>query len=224
MIHNLLFTNKTDNPDMAIGLVVAKHLHIHHPIPALESNLRNVLELRLGELSEQEEKMRQAARDMLRTDEFKPTGRSKPASEYLLREAREGRFPRINSAVDTINTLSLKYMVPISLWDLDLAAATHYVFRLGEEEEEYVFNDGDQAIKLNGLVVGCRVRSKGEEPIINPVKDSLQTKTTPSTRNIGVAIYFPLKGADKSELRAIIRECIALLEGITKEEPEYDIL
>ncbi len=222
MIHNLLFTNETGNRDMAIGLIVAKHLHIHQPVPALESMLRVVLKQRRETLNDHEQQMREAVWDMLGIDSS--AGQMKPASEILLQKAESGHFPRVNSAVDIMHMLSLEYVVPISLWDLDLAAASHYIFRVGREGEKFIFNEGDQSMDLEGLTVGCRVRSKGDEPIISPVKDAEQTKTTPSTVNIGAAIYFPLKAAPKDELRSIIREFIVLLDGITSEAPEYDIL
>lgn len=56
-----------------------------------------------------------------RNGRYKPTGRGKPANEYLLRAANDGTFPSINGLVDSNNLLSLEHMVPISVWDLDLA-------------------------------------------------------------------------------------------------------
>ena len=43
--------------------------------------------------------VRAAVRELLRSGGFKPTGRSKPASEYLLKAAAEG-LASINAAVD----------------------------------------------------------------------------------------------------------------------------
>src|SRR6266550_3991359 len=50
--------------------------------------------------------VREAVRALLRHGGFKPTGRSKPASEYLIKAAREGLRP-INLAVDACNAVSL---------------------------------------------------------------------------------------------------------------------
>src|SRR5690606_14984603 len=52
------------------------------------------------------EARRLAARDMLRHGRYKPTGRGKPASEYLLRALAEGDFPRIHAVVDVNNLVS----------------------------------------------------------------------------------------------------------------------
>src|SRR5262245_13146155 len=44
--------------------------------------------------------VREAVRQLLRHGGFKPTGRSKPASEYLLRTVGEAKLSSINLAVD----------------------------------------------------------------------------------------------------------------------------
>src|SRR5687767_3478570 len=48
---------------------------------------------------EPDEGLRVAIREMLRATGFKPTGRSKPASEYLLRAAQDELLGSINVAV-----------------------------------------------------------------------------------------------------------------------------
>src|SRR5262245_36025994 len=63
--------------------------------------------------------IRTAVRDLLRHGGFKPAGRSKPASEYLVGALAEDRFPRINALVDTCNVVSLHSGLPISLVDVD---------------------------------------------------------------------------------------------------------
>src|SRR5690606_33116896 len=51
--------------------------------------------------------LRTAIRDMLRHGGYRPAGRGKPASEYLLRAATEGTLGSINLAVDACNVISL---------------------------------------------------------------------------------------------------------------------
>jgi len=63
--------------------------------------------------------VRTEIRQLLRHGGFKPAGRSKPASEYLVAAHAEARFPRINAAVDACNVASLWSGLPISLIDLD---------------------------------------------------------------------------------------------------------
>ena len=59
-----------------------------------------------------------AVRDLLRNGGFKPTGRGKPASEYLVKEVSNGKLGSINPIVDTLNVVSLHSGLPISVVDL----------------------------------------------------------------------------------------------------------
>ena len=125
MIHKLLFTNKLENKDIAIGIILAHNVRLTNPLPSLEAKLRFLLEDRQQDkLTDTQEKLRVESRNMLRNGDYKPTGRGKPASEYLYREVQNGNFPRINTVVDINNFISLKYMVPISMWDLDQASTS----------------------------------------------------------------------------------------------------
>lgn len=168
---------------------------------SFELQLDSLLSLRMGELSSDEESTRQAVREMLRFGKYKPTGRGKPASEYLLRCAQNHAFPRINAAVDICNFISLKYLVPISLWDLDLSESSQFIFRCGKVGESYVFNTAAQSIDLEDLICGFSVNQTGiETPIVNPVKDSLRTKTSKASRNIGTIVYLPTRFKETEKL------------------------
>jgi len=122
------------------------------------------------------DEVRNAVRDLLRHGGYKPTGRGKPASEYLIRAVGEGALASINAAVDACNVASLHSGLPISVVDLDLAKPP---FRAGlaPEGATYVFNAGGQTIDVAGLL--CLFDAGG--PCANAVKDSQRTKTTPQT-------------------------------------------
>ena len=215
--------------DVLLGILRADAVDVSHYPARFDELLIDLLDRRTDPLTSDEEGRRSAARDILRNGRYKPTGRGKPASEYLLRAAAEaGGFPRINAPVDICNYLSLKHVVPISLWDLDLAQTADFVFRLGRPAEEFVFNEGGQTIDVEDLLVGCRVREDGiptEDPIVNPVKDSLLTKTTPSTTRVGACIY-AAAGAFSSEiLDSMCREFADLLEQCgTDVQAAYAVL
>jgi DNA/RNA-binding domain of Phe-tRNA-synthetase-like protein len=122
------------------------------------------------------EEVRQAVRDMLRVGGYKPTGRGKPASEYLLRAAESGELEPINAAVDACNVVSLHSGFPISVVDADLATPPCRIALAGPQDR-YVFNRAGQEIELNGLL--CLFDAQG--PCANAVKDSQRTKTSEST-------------------------------------------
>src|SRR5690349_24200159 len=62
-----------------------------------------------------DEAVRAAVRDLLRHGGYKPTGRGKPSSEYLVRAVSEGALGAINAAVDTCNAVSYHSGLPISV-------------------------------------------------------------------------------------------------------------
>jgi DNA/RNA-binding domain of Phe-tRNA-synthetase-like protein len=121
--------------------------------------------------------VREAVRALLRHGGFKPTGRSKPASEYLLKAVRDGLLTSINLAVDVCNVVSLHSGLPISVVDLGRAREP---FRVGVAPAgpSYVFNASGQAISLGGLL--CLFDAEG--PCGNAVKDAQRTKTGADTR------------------------------------------
>src|SRR5262245_33410691 len=120
--------------------------------------------------------VREAGRRLLRHGGFRPTGRSKPASEYLLKAVGEGRLASINLAVDACNIVSLHSGLPISVVDLDRARPP---FRVGVAPAgaSYVFNAAGQVIDLEGLL--CLFDADG--PCANAVKDAFRLHTNPQT-------------------------------------------
>ena len=117
--------------------------------------------------------VRTAVRDLLRHGGYKPAGRGKPASEFLLRAAGEGSLGSINRAVDLCNVVSLHSGLPISVVDLERAKPP-FVVRIADEGASYVFNASGQDIRLTGLL--CLHDAEG--PCANAVKDCQRTKTT----------------------------------------------
>jgi len=123
-----------------------------------------------------DDNVRETVRVLLRHTGFKPTGRSKPASEYLIKAVEEKRLGSINAAVDACNIVSLHSGLPISVVDLDRAKAPFRV-AAAEKGASYVFNASGQTIDLGGLV--CLFDAEG--PCANAVKDAQRTKTHEGT-------------------------------------------
>jgi DNA/RNA-binding domain of Phe-tRNA-synthetase-like protein len=120
--------------------------------------------------------VRAAVRDLLRHGGYKPTGRGKPSSEYLVRAVAEGALGSINAAVDCCNAVSLHSGLPISVVDLDRATAPLRV-GVAPAGARYVFNASGQEIDLGGLI--CLMDADG--PCANAVKDAQRTKTGAAT-------------------------------------------
>jgi len=198
---------------MRIGFVVATNLNARTCPGEVSSRLERVLDSRRRGLLEEEDSWRRSVRDILRNGRYKPTGRGKPASEYLLRTSSEEIFPRINAPVDICNYISLSSLMPVSIWDIDKSGTRSFVLRLGDEHESYVFNNHGQSIGLEDLVVGCvldRDDTMGV-PLVNPVKDSVRTKTSDESRNVAAIVYSPMTDGPRGSLEEILAEFRHLL-------------
>ena len=131
------------------------------------------------------DEVRTAVRHLLRHGGYKPSGRSKPASEYLVASLAKREFPRINAMVDACNAVSLHSGLPISLVDLDRldfgadrrGAGAALAVRIAVAGTTYVFNPSGQTIDASGLV--CLYDAQG--PTGTPVKDAQRTKTHDGT-------------------------------------------
>lgn len=122
------------------------------------------------------DEIRGKIRDLLRHGGYKPTGRGKPASEYLIRASTDGALSSINVAVDACNVASLHSGLPISVVDLDRAKPP-FTIKVAEEGTSYVFNASGQTIDVKGLL--CLFDAEGASA--NAVKDSQRTKTSAET-------------------------------------------
>lgn len=158
--------------------------------------------------------VRSAVRDLLRHGGvFKPTGRSKPASEFLIKAASDGQLGSINAAVDACNVVSLHSGLPISVVDLDRAAPPLRV-GLPPARTTYVFNASGQVIDIGGLVS----LHDGEAPCAGPVKDSQRTKThAGTTRTLSLVWGTTALPGRAAEACAWYRELLARHLGATTE-------
>ncbi len=128
--------------------------------------------------------VRSSVRELLRWGGFKPTGRNKPAAEYLTKAADENRLSSINPAVDFCNIVSLHCGLPISVVDIDRTKGELSV-KVAPPETSYVFNPSGQEIRIDGLI--CLFDEQG--PCANAVKDSQRTKTSDETASTLTIIW-----------------------------------
>lgn len=157
---------------------------------------------------------RLAVRDLLRHGGFKPTGRSKPASEYLLKARSEGKLGSINLAVDACNVVSLHSGLPVSVVDLDLVQLSLRV-GIAAPGKSYVFNQSGQSIDIGGLL--CLFDAIG--PCANAVKDSQRTKTSNGTQRTLSLIWgthsLPGRCQQVAEwYQQLLRECDCVVRNV----------
>jgi len=151
--------------------------------------------------------VRKATRDVLRHGGFKPTGRNKPASEYLIKAVQQDLLSSINVAVDVLNAVSLHSGLSISVVDLRKLTGSLRI-TIAPEGSEYVFNPAGHVLKLDGLL--CLFDEHG--PCANAVKDSQRTKTDENTTETLSIVWgtTSLEGRTQATVRwyqALLSEC-----------------
>ena len=161
------------------------------------------------------EALRTAVRDLLRAHGYRPTGRGKPSSEYLVGAAADGRLGTINPLVDCGNAASLHSGLPISVVDLDRCRAPLRV-DVPPPSSSYVFNRSGQEIDVAGLL--CLHDADG--PCANAVKDAQRTKTSAATVRALAIVWgteAPVPGhvaATARWLRELLAQCGATVEEV----------
>lgn len=167
--------------------------------------------------------VRQRVRKILRYGKYKPSGRSKPASEFLLRAALGESFPLINGPVDVNNAISLESGFPGSIFDTDLSGR-ELLIRRGFPDEEYVFNPSGQTIDLEDLLLVCRKTADGWEACGNPVKDAMITKISAETTNVIAVLYMPVDEPSASAETWAARYASLLAEHCGASDSGYQVI
>jgi DNA/RNA-binding domain of Phe-tRNA-synthetase-like protein len=164
-----------------------------------------------------DDSVREAVRVLLRHGGFKPSGRSKPASEYLIRAVSDGALATINAAVDVCNIVSLHSGLPISVVDL-AKAKPPFRAAIAPAGSSYAFNASGQAIDLAGLLCLC----DADGPCGNAVKDAQRTKTDAQTTQTLTVIWgtnaLPERAAQaETWYRQLLQQLGAVTMDVAKE-------
>jgi len=143
--------------------------------------------------------------------------KQRPAQEALLRRVLRGEpLPRINPVVDAGNAASVKYMVPIGLYDLAKIRGDALRIRMSRRGE--VFRPiGGSPYELDGQIV---LASDGQILHVYPYRDSVETKIDPSTRDVLVVVA-GVPGVEEERLiktAYYLRKLLSLLGGTASGE------
>jgi len=127
----------------------------------------------------------QPARKLYRSIGIEPT-KTRPSSEALFRRIVKGKeLYQINTLVDVGNYCSLRYLLPIGLYDVSRIHLPIQI-RLGEDGEGY------QGIGKEWVNVSQRITlADSQGPFGNPTSDSLRTAVTLKTTDLLVVIFAP---------------------------------
>ncbi|MEP0813422.1 MAG: hypothetical protein HRF49_01995 [bacterium] len=199
---------------LALGIVRAKGLTVRPSSAEFVAKIEQLAADILAGKSGISDDAKSKVRNMLKIDGFSPSGRNRPASEYLLRELeRTGKFKYINNVVDINNYISLKTALPISIFDTGKMAGA-MVIRTGNVGEAYVFNPEGQIIDVKRMIVCCEEQPDYTSiPFGSPIKDSMYSKVNPGCNQVLGVIYSTPQLYSAPQLESICREMADLLKS-----------
>lgn len=202
---------------LRIGIIEALNVKIR---PSSDSYLKNVsseISAMLKDDFMYPDHLQKGIRGVLKSFGFHPSGRNRPASEFLYKDLQNRKeFNSINNVVDINNHISLKCNLPISVLDLDKTGYNLCV-RIGLEGEDYVFNHEGQVLSLKKLLLIAR-QGENSPAYGSPVKDSQATKIFETTQNIIVFVYTSSNITTEESLQGILDEFAHLLKSEAEAE------
>jgi DNA/RNA-binding domain of Phe-tRNA-synthetase-like protein len=201
------------HPLLDVGAFVTR---LPAPLETLETptSVRQLCEAGASAPVAPSDEVRAAIRALLRHGGYKPSGRGKPASEYLGQALGEGRFPAINLAVDVCNAVSLHSALPISVVDAQLLEGDLSI-QVVPEGTAYVFNPSGQTIDASGLLCLCDQHG----PSGTAVKDAQRTKTGGTTVVTLSVIWGSTALGDRTaRTTAWYRELLGAIPGVVTED------
>ena len=138
--------------------------------------------------------------------------KQRPAHEALIRRVLRGEdFPKVNPAVDIGNYASIKYMLPVGLYDLDKVASTCLVLRFAKQGEKVrLLGSGEKTLSERQIVLAT---CEGKILHVFPHRDSEETSISRSSRNILVVVA-GLDPIPREQALACIQEINQLLKKL----------
>ncbi|MDR5710400.1 MAG: phenylalanine--tRNA ligase beta subunit-related protein [Armatimonadota bacterium] len=171
-----------------LGVVHVEGLTVAREAPQVRAEARELGEVLRGRYAGRapgEIEALKHARELYRLLGEDPT-KNRPSSEALLRRVLRGQtLPSINVLVDVVNLCSLKFLLPIGLYDLDRVRGGVCV-RLGRPGETYE-SLGKGAFRADRRLVVADEQG----PMGGPTNDSLRTAVTEDTRRCLAVIFAP---------------------------------
>ncbi|WP_243665430.1 B3/4 domain-containing protein [Vulcanisaeta sp. JCM 16159] len=124
--------------------------------------------------------------------------KQRPAQEALLRRILRGEdLPRINPMVDIGNVASIKFLVPIGLYDIDSFGGKDLVIRYAKDGEVFNPIGSPQRVLTKNQIILSTV--DGLILHVYPYRDSEITRIRPETRNV-LIVTAGVSGIDEDRL------------------------
>jgi DNA/RNA-binding domain of Phe-tRNA-synthetase-like protein len=126
-------------------------------------------------------------------------------------------MPSINSATDINNFFSLKYRIPLGIYDKDLIKG-NVIIRKGRKGESYEGLNGRE-----NNVENLPVSADEAGPFGSPFVDSVRTAVTPAAKNALQIVYLPLS-IEKEEAERLVESLASMFTHINGGESRFSLL
>jgi DNA/RNA-binding domain of Phe-tRNA-synthetase-like protein len=151
---------------------------------------------------------------MLGTD----PSRYRPASEALIRRVLSGKeLPPINSGVDVNNFFSIRFAIPIGLYNLDRIKGNVEV-RVGGVEDTY---EGLNGRDMN--MEGKLLSADSIGPFGSPIVDSKRTMVDDTVKNALHIVYLQ-PSMDESEARELLESMAQMFTQVNGGTAEIQVI
>jgi len=201
-------------PLLRLGVVRAEPVEVRPAGPDLEAEIEGLargLHSRHAGTTPGEVEGLRPARTLYRAFGIDPT-QTRPSSEALFRRAVGNKpLPCVNNAVDVCNLCSLRFLLPIGMYDLGKIEG-EVTLRRGGDTEWYPGIRKDE-VRLHGRPVLCDALG----PFGNPTSDSLRTSVDGGTRGLWVVIFAPAAYA-RDRMAAHVEDARAALARFAAPE------
>ncbi|MFG6496629.1 phenylalanine--tRNA ligase beta subunit-related protein [Fictibacillus sp. UD] len=144
--------------------------------------------------------------------------RYRPASEALLRRVLGGKdLPPINSGVDVNNFFSIRFAIPIGLYNLDQIQSDVEI-RIGVAEDSYEGLNGRE-MNMEGKLLSADSAGAFGSPIV----DSKRTMVDETVRNALHIVYLQ-PSMDKNEARQLLESMATMFTQVNGGSAEIKII
>jgi DNA/RNA-binding domain of Phe-tRNA-synthetase-like protein len=153
---------------------------------------------------------------------FKAVGtdasRYRPASEALLRRVLSGKdLPPINSGVDVNNFFSIRFAIPIGLYNLDKIKGNVEI-QIGSSEDTYEALNGREMNMEGKLLSGDEIGAFG-----SPIVDSKRTMVAEGVQNALHIVYLQ-PSMDESEAEKLLQSMADMFTQVNGGTAEIQII
>ncbi|MBN3553323.1 hypothetical protein JYA63_03530 [Fictibacillus nanhaiensis] len=205
-------------PDFKIGTITYHNIAISESPQMIKGRFQLFTEsLRLEEKNPADYPGVAEYRQVFKTLGMDPS-RYRPASEALLRRVLSGKdLPPINSGVDVNNFFSIRFAIPIGLYNLDRIQGDVEI-RMGGAEDSYEGLNGREMNMEGKLLSRDDVGAFG-----SPIVDSKRTMVDESVKNALHIVYLQ-PSMDKSEAHELLESMAKMFTQVNGGSAEIQVI